>query len=652
MVLEVALPVNIYRNFDYLADSELKIGCRVVVPFSKKKVAGFVIANKKETNQPLKRIIKSIDKEPLINDELFTLAKWISEYYLCPLGVALNLILPSSTKLPSKKEILQYRRASHGSDIIHTAEQELAIHKITGAIEIAKPKTFLLFGQNDSGKTEVYIQAIEWCLKKKYSAIYLVPDVSLTSQFKELLRDRFGESLGVWHSRLKQREKNNFLIRLFNGSTRVILGTRSAVFLPVRNLKLIILDEEDDEFYKNIQTPKYNTKDVAIQRAKITNAVVVLGSATPSIETYYKTKVGQERTETSLKMEVLTLSGRIDNRPLPKISVVNLKYAKKFVITKPLKYAISNALLQKKQVFLLVHRRGWATVIKCIRCGNIIKCPKCNILLVAHKEPEQLLCHYCGYKQGFVKHCPLCNSDMLYSGYGTEKIEAIVNKLFHPNPVLRIDADAELTYSKMFKMMKSGQPCILVGTKIAAKGFDFQNLTVAGIINANAGLYSPDFRSAEKTFSLLTHSIGRCGRGVSPGQVIVQSDNPDHYAVKYAVEFNYEAFYEHETNFRNEFLWPPFTKLINITIFGKDEQKVISESEWIVQKLNDIKNITVLGPVPKFVSYLAGKHRWQILLKIAEQNLSETKQNLLKIIETHPKKNINIVFDIDPLETV
>ncbi|MFA5779259.1 MAG: primosomal protein N' [Elusimicrobiota bacterium] len=643
MILEVALPVNINQNFDYISDENVKIGCRVIVPFGKKKLTGFVVDIKEKSQKSLKKIIKVIDDEPLINDELLELAKWISEYYLCSQGAALNLILPSTSKIAAKKTETLNRRSPSEPFLTHTSEQKNSIGKITEALEKNQFKSFLLFGPNDSGKTEIYVQAIDFCIKNNYSAIYLVPDVSLISQFKELLRNNFGEAVGVWHSGLSGKEKNQVLSRIISGEIKVVLGSRSAIFLPVRNLKLFILDEEDDSFYKNIQSPKYHARDVATQRAKITKGVVVLGTATPSIETYYKT--------VTCEIELLKLTERIEKRPLPKISAINLKYTKRFAITKPLKYAMTNALLQKKQIFLLVNRRGWATTVKCSVCQNIMKCPKCSIPLVAHKKPSGLLCHYCGYKQNFSSKCSVCSGDMIYTGFGTEKVEEIVKKIFPSTEIIRIDADSEIPYSKMFQTMRSGKSCILIGTQIVAKGFDFPDLTVVGIINACSGLYSADFRSAERTFSLITHSIGRCGRGSSTGQVMIQTDNPEHYAIKYAAEFDYESFYEHEAAYRKEFLWPPFIKLISITLSGKNEKTVISQSDKLAEKLDGITGLTVLGPAPKVASYLAGKHRWQIILKLKESDFPDISRQLQKTVNSSRLNNINIVFDVDPLET-
>ena len=351
MILEVAMSINIDKSFDYISDENVEVGCRVVVPFGNKKLIGFVVGIKQKQEMSLKKIVKIVDKVPLVNEELLKLANWISNYYLCSVGVALNAVLPSANKIPAKKTDTtnQSYSSSSQTSIVPTTEQQNIIDKISLAIGTPNQKTFLLFGQNDSGKTEVYIRAIEVCLKNNYSAIYLVPDISLTSQFGELLNSNFGSVVGVWHSGLSQKEKNQFLLRLVSGEIRVVLGSRSAVFLPVHNPKLFIIDEEDDDFYKNNRSPKYHTRDVAIERAKITNSVVVLGSATPSVETYHKTKTGE--------IEILKLTERINKRPLPKISVINLKYINPVswrAITKPLKYAMTNALLQKKQVFLFV----------------------------------------------------------------------------------------------------------------------------------------------------------------------------------------------------------------------------------------------------------------------------------------------------------
>ncbi|MFH1541251.1 MAG: primosomal protein N' [Elusimicrobiota bacterium] len=652
MIFDVVLPINVNINFSYISDKKIKIGCRVVVPFGKKKLTGFVvdIVKKKslKSQEPLKEIIKVIDDKPLVNDDLIKLANWLSEQNLCSLGNSLNLILPSVNKIPAKKTKIFPQHNISKTPIVLTCEQQNAITKITEALKENQFKNFLLFGPNDSGKTEIYIRAIDFCIKNNYSAIYLVPDISLISQFKELLYNNFGEQVAIWHSDLSQKEKNQFLSRIISGKAKVVLGSRSAIFLPICNPKLFILDEEDDGFYKNIQSPKYHARDVAIERAKITNGVVILGTATPSMETYYKTKTGE--------IELLNLTERIEKRPLPKISIIDLKYVQPAflrIITKPLKYAMTNAILQKKQIFLLVNRRGWATTIKCSVCQNIIKCPKCSIPLTVHKKASVFLCHYCGYKiQSSINKCPVCSGDIIYAGYGTEKVEEVVRKIFPQTKIMRIDADSEISYSKMFQIMKSEESCILIGTQIVAKGFDFPNLTLVGIINGYSELYKADFRSAERTFSLITHSIGRCGRGLSTGQVIIQTDNPEHYAIKYAAGFDYKSFYEYEAAYRREFLWPPFVKLINITISGINEKTVILVSEKLAESLSSITLLTVLGPTPKIISYLAGKHIWQILLKLEEKNFIDIRDTLLEIVKSHRRKNINIVFDVNPLETV
>ncbi|HAM39679.1 MAG TPA: primosomal protein N' [Elusimicrobia bacterium] len=644
MILEVALPLNINRNFDYLSDFEVKTGCRIIVPFNNRKITGFVVAIKKKSDLHLKKIYKVIDSEPIITDDIISLAYWISKYYLCPLGSALNLILPKNVRISKKVTGHLNKHIKTISLVTLTDEQKNATERIVDSIKNRRQANFLLYGINDSGKTEIYIKAIEQCINQGGSAIYLVPDVSLTNQFEELLYDRFGDKLGLWHSNLSQRDKSIFFAKLKLGIIKVVLGTRSAIFLPVRNPNLFILDEEDDEFYKNIQAPRYHARDIAIKRAEIVNGVVVFGSATPSIETYNKVK--------HKTIEILKLSERIERRPLPKVTVINLKYTKRFAISKPLQFAIQSAILNKKQIFLFINRRGWATSVKCSNCEQVIKCPKCLIPLIAHKNQSVLLCHYCGYKQTFIKNCPDCNGSIIYSGYGTEKVEEIVRKLFPNTKIIRMDSDTKDTHLKIFQTMKSGYPCILIGTQIAAKGFDFSNITLVGVINANSGLYSADFRAAERTFSILTHSIGRCGRGSSESQVIIQADEPEHYAIKHAAEYDYEKFFNHELEFRKEFLWPPYKKLINITILGKKEKDIIIESESIVSYLKDEKDLVILGPVPKIVPFLAGKHRWQILLKVNENDFNEIALKLMRIMEAYPKKGVNMVLDVDPIETV
>jgi primosomal protein N' (replication factor Y) len=525
-----------------------------------------------------------------------------------------------------------------------TDEQQAAAASISSALESGQNKTFLLYGTNDSGKTEVYLRAIESCLKKGFSAIYLVPDISLISQFRGLLEERFPDVVGVWHSGLTQRQKNGVLLGLKTGKTKIILGTRSAIFLPLNNPRLFVVDEEDDEFYKNIQTPKYHARDVAVKRAAIAGGVAVLGSATPSLETYYKVKTGG--------IEVLRLTDRIPTSKRPKITLVDLRYAGRFIISRPLKYAISCAIEQKKQVFILVNRRGWATYIRCNDCGELLRCGKCAVPLVYHKNPQGVMCHYCGYKGPLPARCSKCGGRLALSGYGTERVEDLVKKLFPGVDVIRADADSGLSYNRLYGIMKSGRPCILVGTQIVAKGFDFPDLTTVGIVNAGSGLYSPDFCSSERTFSLLTHTIGRSGRGSSAGQVIIQSDNPEHYAIKYATEFDYEKFYEHEVSFRSEFRWPPVVRVIGVSISGAREKDVTAYADKIAGTLEGIEGLDLLGPVPKIMPYLAGKYRWHIILKFEESESIRIKSEAAKAAARAGRKaGVSVVFDVDPVET-
>ena len=647
MILEISLPININKTFYYSSQYPVEVGCRVLVSFNNRKITGYVINVHQSADIPVKEILKVIDPAPVINSEIIELSKWASRHYLCSLGMVLNSIISKSRilKSPHPEDIKNSPKDSVGAEPLDiSVEQKAAVAKVTKALDDSRYKTFLLYGMNYSGKTEVYIRAIDWCIKNGKSAIYLVPDVFLTSQFGDLLKQKFGRMLGVWHSDLAQHKKNDILWRMKSGEIRIILGTRSAIFLPLAGSKLFILDEEDDDFYKNQQTPKYHARNVAISRAKISGGVVVLGSATPSIETYTMVKSGE--------IEILNLTERVMKSPVPAVTVVDMRFSGKFLISNRMRDAIEYAISRKKQVFLLVNRRGWFTVGKCGVCGIPIKCPKCAVPLVYHKKISKLVCHYCGLKSDGIDICPVCNGKVNYHGSGTERIEEIVKKIFPQTEVFRVDADTSTDYQKVFEIMKSGRTCILIGTQIVAKGFDFQDLVSVGVLNADIGLYSSDFRSGERTFSLLTHSIGRCGRSIIPGRIVIQTCFPEHYAVKSAAEFDYEKFYDYEIDFRREFMWPPFVSLVNITISGKNEKDTSDAAEHLANCLEVIENMHILGPAPKAIPYLSGKYRFQVLVKFAKPDMEKAKNRLLEIVANFPKKSgVRIIFDVDPSET-
>ncbi|OQA91318.1 MAG: Primosomal protein N' [Elusimicrobia bacterium ADurb.Bin231] len=645
MIVEVSLPLNIEKVFCYESDTDIRLGCRVIVPFRNKNIVGVVTGFSADTGMALKKVISILDETPLITSDLMELAGWISKYYMCSFGAALNLIVSDIRPTQGKKNDKKISVAQ-AADIQLNAEQKDSVSKIISSLKNPEStdRTFLLHGLNDSGKTEVYIRAIEWCITNGFSAIFMVPDVSLISQFKQQFSERFGDSMAVWHSGLSKSAKNRFIWRLEHGEIKVVIGTRSAVLLPIKKAGLLILDEEDDEFYKNIQTPKYNAAEVAIKRAEICGGVVVLGTATPSVETYFNMTKGQ--------IKLLELSGRVRNSPMPGINVVDMRKFGKYVFSIPLKNAVNDALAAGRQVFFLVNRRGWFGNVRCLNCGYAVMCPKCSVSLTIHKNPLRFLCHYCGYKREPVKYCPKCNSILDYSGRGTERIEELSLKFFPGRKIVRIDSDSAKSYDMAYKIMKSGEPCILIGTQIAAKGFDFPNLTVTGILNADTGLSSSDYRAGERVFSLLTHAVGRTGRADLPGKVIIQTYNPEHYVIKSVTGFDFKGFYEKEIEFRKEFFWPPFAKLIAVTILGKTEKTVIEVSEKFAESLREIKNIDVLGPVPKMVPYLSGKHRWQILVKYDKELYPDTPSLISEAAnKLHGKKDTNIIFDVDPAET-
>lgn len=499
-------------------------------------------------------------------------------------------------------------------------EQEMALIEITGALKKGRFSAFLLHGVTGSGKTEVYLQAIAEVLAAGRQAAALVPEISLTPQMIELFYKRFGPQVAVLHSGLAGRERYDEWRRVKEGIAPVVLGTRSAVFAPMPMPGLFILDEEHEPSYKQDDHLRYHAREVALKRAQLSGAVVVLGSATPSLESWFRSGRGGP-------YKLLQLPHRIDSRPLPRVKVVDLrqelKEGNRGIFSCSLISAICDRLQRGEQTILFLNRRGYATFVVCRECGHVLKCGRCDISLTYHLDGT-LRCHYCNYTANLPQCCPSCGSRYIrHFGVGTQKVEDEAKKLFPGARILRMDSDTTVgrgSHEKILNIFRQGQADILIGTQMIAKGLDLPNVTLVGVVNADTTLFMPDFRAAERTFQLLTQVAGRTGRGELPGEVLVQTSSPDHYSITTAARHDSEGFYHFELPLRNSLGYPPFSYLARILFTHEDETEINKGTalakEILDKKLSGHDNqIEVLGPAPAPLSRIKGRYRWQIVIK-------------------------------------
>lgn len=629
------------------------VGRRIVVPFGPKERIGYVIQGLTRSRiQGVKMIKEVVDEEPLISTNLLELAKWISKYYVCSLGQALDAILPHNFQPVRLREKVKKTKVKVFPAFIPSPQQRRILKPIQNNIKEKNFTVFLVHGVTDSGKTEVYLQAIAQAQEVGRQSIFLVPEISLTPQFLSIFEQRFGSSrIGLWHSRLSQGDRYRTWQSAYQGKIDIMIGARSAIFAPFPNLGLIIVDEEHDTSYKQEKRPLYHTRELAGKRAELERATLVLGSATPSLEAFYRALTGVK------PYKLLTLPERIYKRSLPSVDVVDMREEIKKrnmqgVLSQKLSEAITERLKKGEQVILFLNRRGYSTFILCRECGFVLKCPNCNVSLVYHFDEQKVKCHYCNHRDEAPRFCPRCGSKKIrHFGTGTEKVEQVVMRMFPRAKVMRMDIDTmhyRYAAEKIFNAFRQRKVDILVGTQLVAKGWDFPEVTLVGIISADTALNLPDFRSAERTFSLITQVAGRSGRGTKGGEVIVQTYNPDHYSIRLALKHDYHSFYEREMEFRKELNYPPVTNLVLILVRGKDEKKVITTSEKIGSLLKrEINRATILGPAPAVLDKIAGKYRWQIIIKTTDmKDIGEFFQRHSLGFE---EKGIEISVDVDPL---
>ena len=692
--------------FKYI--EKIKIGMRIKVPFASRELEGFVLdlVNSTDDNYELKEIISIVDEEPILNNELLHLGQFMSKKYFSTLISCYQTMLPKALKAqnkttinkkmikyvelcsnsfpklkPNQEKIVEYLRINgkvkkeevnkisvsgvntliKNGIIIESLIEEYRLvtkdinkeketFKLTVEQQEAKNKilsqtqssVFLLHGVTGSGKTIVYMEIVEEMLNRGKDSIFLVPEISLTPQMVYHFKSRFGDEVAVLHSRLSEGEKYDEYRKIVEGKVHIVVGARSAVFAPFKNLGAIIIDEEHTTSYKQDNNPKYSAIEIAIERAKNNNAIVILGSATPSLETYARSIKGL--------YTLVELKHRVNTNNLPLVEIVDMSKEKHrgSIFSSRLITEVNKRLEEHEQIILLLNRRGYSSFITCSNCGYTAKCPHCDITLTYHKTSNTLRCHYCGYADKMNDICPSCGEKAIKTlGTGTEKVEEEIKKVFNAR-VVRMDLDTTSkkgSHEKIITAFKNHEYDILLGTQMIAKGLDFSNVTLVGVINADISLMIPNYRSNEYTFQLLMQTAGRSGRGEKNGSVIIQTFNPEHYAITLASKHDYIDFFKQEMEVRRKLSYPPYYYLIYIKVIGKDYNKISIESNKIASILTrELKNSKILGPTTCSVFKLNGLFRFGIIIKYKKE---EKMEEVLQSLVNHYKGNQTVKVNID-----
>jgi primosomal protein N' (replication factor Y) len=801
-IVEVAVGLPVFKTFHYRIPEKmrnsLQIGMRVLVPFKGRKVTGFSIElleePPKEVEEKIREVEDLLDEAPLIDPLMLRFYRWISDYYLHPLGEVIKTGLPPGLQLksdlvlsltqngmeslhqgglepiqekvfkeiercgrislkkmlrsflgmvsrsqlffwkrrgllnidveiegkevkpkfgkliryeggeprqpiskkqveilewvkekeeisyselskrfksPSKaiqslqaKGLLSFSRREVCRDLAvrselkpypkpePTSDQEAILGEILKGIRSKRFSPFLIYGVTGSGKTEIYIRAIEEVLLRGQEAIVLVPEISLTPQLLSRFIDRFGENLALLHSGLGKGERYDQWRKIWRGEVKIAMGARSAIFAPFKNVGIIIVDEEHDPSYKQEEKLKYHARDVAVVRAKQVEATLLLGSATPSLESFYNAEKG--------KFRLLNLPERIEGKPLPRVELVDMK-KEGGLLSEKLRGALQKNIESKKQSLLFLNRRGFANFILCPDCGLTFKCPNCSVTLTYHLRDRSLQCHYCDYRIQAPGDCPKCRGHRLQGmGIGTERLEQEIRSLFPETQVGRMDHDTtsrRRSHLQILKKLENGSIDILVGTQMIVKGHDFPNVTFVGVVSADTSLHFPDFRSSERTFQLLTQVAGRAGRGEVFGEVVIQTFNPDHYSILRAKDHDYLGFYQEEIQFRKALEYPPFSRFINFRLVGNSEKRTKGMAEEMgkigqsLLKKGYGKGIEILGPSAAPFAKMRGKFRWQMLAKgKSPPLLHQFAKAFASRMEVPLRgKGINLDIDVDPV---
>lgn len=745
--IEVAVPLPVDRTFHYSVPeplrSSVRAGIRVLVPFGRRKLTGYVLGSTATPSGDLKDIIEILDAEPLFTTREIAFFRWIASYYLYPLGEVIKTALPSGINIESRRKSVtgsdgslvteehlttgksirreRFYQAAPGAadasairgtaarillfllengemsrlkiseqflnpstplkrltelglvtvedrevyrdpfrDESFTVETSLSLNdhqtaafsRIADTVSAGEFSPFLLHGVTGSGKTEVYLHAIAHTLKQGKRALVLTPEIALTPQLVRRFRGRFSEGIAVLHSGLSLGERYDEWRRIRRGEVAIVIGARSAVFAPLDDLGIIVVDEEHEASYKQSEGVTYNARDLALVRGKLEKATVVLGSATPLITTFHAAKEG--------RIQYLPLPERVEGRSLPETRILDTRQLKGATFSPDLVEAIADNLAQGGQTLLFLNRRGFATFLQCKDCGHVYRCPNCSVTLTHHRAKQRHFCHYCDYSLPAPSVCPECQgTDIGLFGRGTERLEDEVVELFPDARIARMDSDTTSGrggHARILKQLEDGSIDILIGTQMIAKGHDYPGVTLVGIVSADATLNLPDFRSAERTFQLVSQVMGRAGRGDSPGKVIIQGIASDHYALLRAAAHDFQGFYEEEIAFREDAGYPPFSYLAMVVISGTAEKSVEKGAQDAARSLREERQrlklrTEILGPAPAPLAKVRGRFRWQILLKAS--NRTELKRLLMAFQDTwNPPRILRTSIDIDPVDTL
>jgi len=751
MLVDVALPVPIFRTFSYRVPEGLtgsvEPGARVVVPFRNKREIGIVFGSAEpREGVKYKDILAAPDEAPSVDPPMLALCRWIADYYVVPLGVALRCALPAAltgaaapvpsrktqrvlqighelpsllrrdrifARAPQQRAVYELLEALGGRATIEHLREQLAFsdsvlkglvarelveiveetvsrdpfltrdrrapesheptlpqqHAITSLASAPPGHVALLHGVTGSGKTLVYLELLRRVvLEEGKSAIVLVPEIALTPQTVDRFRAVFGDQIAVLHSALSDGERYDAWLALRRGEKRIAVGARSAIFAPVRDLGAIVVDEEHESSYKQGETPRYHAREVAIVRARAEGAVVVLGSATPSLESWSNAKSG--------KYELLTLPERAGVAKLPKVGVVDLRADRKktppsdvpdadaafaMAVSEPLARALLQRLERQEQSILLLNRRGYAAFVQCGTCGDVATCPNCSISLTYHRTPERLVCHYCQHSEALHVACPRCGAARLRQrGLGTQQVERMLAERFPTARIARMDVDTtsgKWAHTEILDRVGAGEVDILLGTQMIAKGLDFPNVTLVGVIDADVGINLPDFRASERCFQLLSQVAGRAGRGPKGGEVLIQTRSPSHHAVRCAVTHDYHAFVDEELKGRASPPYPPTLRLANVVLSGTKEDATARlatrAAAWLHRLIakGGIAGVTVIGPAPCPVERVKNRWRWHVLIKAERPaELGRVARYLVEKFEVPAKDGMRMTLDRDPVQ--
>ncbi len=690
-------------------------GMRVLVPFGSRTLQGFVIALSETCNydkSKLKSISSCVEDYPAIRKEMLELMKYMARKNHLKLASILRLFLPSEMRegkvqelfitnyvLNEENEFVISKNAKKQMEIINylkknkiasraaliekfgasalkslcekqillaqkqqinrqpyvalSEDKKVKLNELqTRAIEnIKENKTYLLHGVTGSGKTEVYMHLIDRALENGKNAIMLVPEISLTPQIMANFKARFGDNVALLHSGLSAGERFDEWKRLFSGEARIAIGARSAIFAPLENLGVVIVDEEHEQSYISESNPRYDTHDIAEFRARYNHCPLVLGSATPSVESYEKAKRGI--------YQLVELPVRANGKEMPNIQIIDMvneiRMGNSSIFSSQLLSDIANVINSKKQAMLFINRRGYASFMRCRDCGYIAKCSDCDVSLVYHREDNRLKCHYCGKQYKALSLCPMCGSDSIKQGaVGTEKVVDELHKIFPEVKILRMDNDTTSTknaHQKILTEFKNTHPCILVGTQMIAKGHDFEDVILVGIIDADQSLYQTDYRSTERTFSLITQVSGRAGRASQEGKVVLQTYAPRHYVYKFVANYDYQGFFKKEENIRMTAAFPPFSRIIRVLFSDKDENYVrelikvcYTEARKLKEEYAD--DIIYMDAMKSPIKRMQNKFRYQILMRVKLTHADEIEDKLFQIIDKASKTSV--FFEINP----